>query len=175
MERVAARDLGDALDRRPRQLPAELRDEQVVEAADAERSKGEPVEPDVRVGRRQVEECRRGRRPDGRDEPDGGVAEAARGEHQRVGGGAVEPLGVVDRDDQRPLVGEAPQDRRRTGGDRVRIQAALTGLRPEHRDIDGRPLRGRERCEQIVVDAVEQVGETAEREPGLGLGGARRK
>ena len=176
VERVAAGDLGDPLDRRPRQLPAEPGEEQVVEAADGQGTEYDPPDPDVRQGLAEAEQDGRAadRRPDGRHEADLSVAKPAGGEHQRVGGRAVQPLGVVDRDHQRPLCGEPAEDRGRPRGDGPRVDYGVVGLGPQEREIEGAAL-GRRQVGDRVVEVAQEVGETAERQTGLGLRGSGRE
>ena len=84
----------------------------------------------------------------------------------------VEPLGVVDRHEQRSLRGEHSQERRRGNRQRALVRQ-LPGRRgPQEGDLDRMPLDGGQHREIRVRDLGEQVRQAAEREPALRFGGS---
>jgi hypothetical protein len=109
---------------------------------------------------------------DGEDERDAVGVEAAGGEEERLGRGEVEPLGVVDDDERRRLLGNRREQAERGGADR---EAVAGGRRPDReRACERAPLRLRQ-----VVEAVEhrpeELREPGEGKLGLGLDAARRE
>ena len=96
------------------------------------------------------------------------LVQAARGEQQQPEGRRIEPLEVVDRDDDGALRGELPQ--RGQERDRERTQVGLLlALLQEKRDRERVPLRRRQRRQHHVVHSLQQVAERAEQQLHLGL------
>ena len=97
------------------------------------------------------------------------MPEPPRGERDHLGALGVEPLHVVDRD-QQPLVRGEQRDAGQP--DAARVRRRVAGVGAQQRDLERTPLRGREAVE---VRGAEQVAERDEREPALGARGARRE
>ena len=117
IERVSARDVGDAYHRRPGKGPAESLGDDLVQAAQGERVKLHPLDP---VDAVEMQPC-------GRGVP--GVGIGAMGEQQRRApphtarhesddrlAGGIEPLQVVDRDQDRRALLERVDDRQHRRG-----------------------------------------------------------
>ena len=131
----------------------------------------DPLDPVDRDGRQDLVGCRGLRAgPDGREEPDRPIGEAA----DRVGEdgrrAVVEELHVVDRDEDGPArlgeLAQQPRDRDRQGPlVRRRGRRCLA----QERDLEGVALRTGQAGERSVVDAAQQVDQPAERHPALGL------
>ena len=150
--------------------PAEPELQQALDGAEAERGQVEAVEA---IGG-PVEAERRGRRAGGslrEQQGDRLVGQAPRREGEHRGGGPVEPLHVVDGDDERRGARQGAQ--RGQGGERdgllVRRRA---GVGDEQRGLERAPLRGGEVVQRLGVGA-EQVAERGVGEARLRLGGTR--
>ena len=130
------------------------------------------VEPFVPLGgdaASQLEDRRRGLAAHGQQDPRGAVDEPPDrvGEDRRRG--VVEPLGVVDRDDQRPGVGQRAQQRCRGHRQRPLVRQLAGWLGAQDGDLDGVPLDGGQGCELAVGDGRQEVGQAAEGERPFGL------
>ena len=167
-ERVPARELVHVMQDRAGGHPAEPKLEQALDGAEAERGQVEAVEAiggPVEAERRR----RRARRPLREQQADGLFPEASRSEGEHRRGGPVEPLHVVDGDDERR--GACHGAQRGEGGERdgllIRRRA---GVGDEQRRLERAPLRVREVLQHLGVGA-EQVAERRVREARLRLGG----
>ena len=105
----------------------------------------------------------------------GDAVEAARRVGERVGGRAVEPLDVVDRDEDGLPGGERAEGAQEADRDRRALGRRPRRRRPKQRDLERVQLRGREAAELGRCDPVEQVDQRRERVLGLGVGGSRRE
>ena len=103
------------------------------------------------------------------------AVEAARRVGERVGGRAVEPLDVVDRDEDGLPGGERAEGAQEADRDRRALGRGARRRRPKQRDLERVQLRGREATELGRCDPVEQVDQRRERVLGLGIGGSRRE
>jgi hypothetical protein len=101
----------------------------------------------------------------GEEDHDALPVQPARGEQQRVGRRAVEPLRVVHEAEHRCLLGRLGEQRQHSGTDHEPVAAA--GAEPEGPG-QRPPLRPRQRVEAIEGGAEEQV-QAGERQLGLGL------
>jgi len=174
-EGVAARDLVDPLHERPGQRNAKAVVDHPVDRAEAEGPDREPEHP--RVPQAALE--RRGgpiglRRPRGQDHADRLLAEPSEREREHALGLRVEPVGIVDRDE------DGPATRERT--DRVEEPAghALGGRRPARllpEERHGQRVSGW--WTQILGDLVEhridEIAQGRERQGPFGLGRAARQ
>ena len=162
-ERVAERELEHALGRRRGERgPVEQR-KRVGALEPAE------VEPGERLG---GERLPLGRLPGGDQQRRAGVLEAAPGVGEALGRGAVEPVRVVDHDQQRPRGGgRADQPEEAGEGRQPLVDDALAYTQRERRR-DRRRLRLREPGEPGEQRA-RQLAERGERQLGLGLDSGR--
>ena len=104
-ERVARRCLLDAGELRPRQLEPEPLLEQMVERAQAERAEREPLSRSSGKARSSSNGAATLRRlPQRRQQTDALVAQTAESDLEHAGRGRVEPLDVVERDEDRALL-----------------------------------------------------------------------
>ena len=115
----------------------------------------------------------RGRRhvrgdPHRREQADGSRVEAARGEREHECGGPVQPLQVVDRDDDRAVDRQHAQRAEKGRGHRPLVGWCAAGVRQEQRDLERTPLRRRQRREDLVERVAEKVAQARERELHLG-------
>ncbi len=161
VERIAARCLVDAYERRPGRWPVEALPQQPVERAEAqalERDRRQAIGPQpgdtVTAGRDQDRDRLRVKPRE---------REPQRCHRRRVG-----PLRVVDDQQERLVRSESSEAVQKPDCDRTLVDLTLA-LVEEKRVRECRPLRAREVGER-VVRAIEQVTETDEREPRLGLG-----
>ena len=172
-ERIPARRLVDPEQCLARKdLPSRSR-RRPVERADAQRPQLQP--PDGVPGERLLE---RGRlRSVG--EPPGEQQEhvvRAQPSHREAEGSrrrGVQPLQIVDRDEQRPVFGEQ-LDRAANGDpDRPRIHPLTRVLLAQERDLERTAPRRRQPGQDFVEHVLEQIAEAHVREPALGLGRSR--
>ena len=169
-ERVPARELVHVMEDRAGGHPAEPELQQALDGAEAERGQVEAVEA---IGG-PVEAERRRRRAGGslrEQQGDRLVGQAPRSEGEHRGGGPVEPLHVVDGDDERRGARQGAQrgQGRERDGLLVRRRA---GVGDEQRGLERAPLRGGEVLQRLGVRA-EQVAERGVGEARLRLGGTR--
>ena len=93
-------------------------------------------------------------------------------EAEHGGRRGVEPLNVIDGDEQRTIRGvltESAQDR---DGNRPLVGRRALRSFEQERDTEGVGLRRRERVEELVQPFVQQVAEACKGESGLGCGGS---
>ena len=116
-QRVAQRGVEDPPQQVPRQGQAEPLAQHVAHRVEAQRPHAQALE----IGsERPLELSRRAGAP-GEQEPHTLAGQAPRGEGDRVRGGAIEPLDVVDRDEHRLVRGERAQGPENAGGDGARL------------------------------------------------------
>jgi hypothetical protein len=84
----------------------------------------------------------------------------AHGEAECIGRAEVEPLHIVEGDEQRLRLGEQLGRASRRDADPARIERLLRLLQQE-RDLQGTPPRRRERGEHFVQDALEEIPKPA--------------
>ena len=88
------------------------------------------------------------------------------------GGAVVEPLDVVDRDQDGPIrsgeLAQEPGDRHRQ---RPLVRRGAGRLDAQERDLERAALRRGQSAQGVVVDPAQEVGQPAEREPLLGSAG----
>ncbi len=96
------------------------------------------------------------------------AAQPPRRERDRVRGGAVEPLDVVDRNEHRLARGERAQRAENAGANGARLARRGASLGVQERDLERAGLRGGEVGQRLVGYRPEQVGHSDEGKPGLG-------
>ena len=139
--------------------------------------------PDAERGHRQPRDCaRRGRGLDLR--PPEAVGEAAReqdrerrvqapkSERERTRRRGVEPLDVVDGEQQRFVGGQHRERASHGDTERARIDP-IRGFLDEEGHLERTPPRRRKRWQDVIEDVLEQVAEAREREAAIGLGRSR--
>jgi hypothetical protein len=164
-QRVAKRGVDDPAQELPRQAEAEPVGQEAADRADAERADLETLQPFPLERPLQLGPAARTL---GEEKANRLALEPARGERERLGGGRIEPLHVVDRDEERLVSGQRAQPVQESDGDRLRVRRCTDGLGPQQRDLQRAQLRGRQLCELVRADAVEQVDQRREGEPRLG-------
>ena len=124
-ERIAGRRLANAPQRRPREHVTEVGPDDVVQPTEGERTEPKPFDAPreraverERIGRLFVLDAHRG------SDADTVVADPAEREGERLGGRAIEPLLVVDRQHHRRRRGEHAQGRQHGRRDRARARGA---------------------------------------------------
>ena len=104
---------------------------------------------------------------------------ARRGPSKREAEGArrgrVEPLHVVDRDDDRPVVRQHLQRGASRDPERPRIDPVCGRILEEECALERAASRRRQRRQHDVEDVLEQVAEARQSQTALGLGGPRGK
>ena len=118
-QRVAERDIDDAAQQLARQAQAEPLGQHPPRGADAQRPDLKALQPaalERPLERRRIIAAAR------QQEANGLAAEPARHKRQRLGRGRVEPLDVVDRDQQRRVRTQIPQHAQKSERDRVRLR-----------------------------------------------------
>ena len=120
------------------------------------------------VGQRRLERVRPpGPRPHRAEDADARVDDAPDRELERRRGRVVEPLRVVDRDDDRLIVRELPEEGRGCRRNGAGIDPAARRVVPEDRSRERLSLRRRQHVESCIVDRREEVDKPCERQRGL--------
>src|SRR5207244_2275956 len=102
-------------------------------------------------------EQRRGSLPFRQQEAHGFGVETPRGERDRLGRRRVEPLDVVDRDDERAPGGEGLEYVQKRERDRPFFRRRVVGLRAEERHVERAPLWIGDSLEDVVRKAADEV------------------
>ena len=167
-QRVAEGRLDDATQHLPLQGQPESLREHPANRAEAQRADREP-DSATTLDRVLEHAGRPGSPCEQEDDPTG--VESPRGERERVGRRAVEPLHVVDGYDDRTLAGQCAQDVEQCEPDRVWLRGRAARIVAKQRRFECAALRRGQTVQPIEFDAVQQVDQAAERE--LGIGAAR--
>ena len=171
-QRVAERRVGDPPDQLPGKVEAETLGEDTPQGAHAQRLDLEPRKP--RRPERALER-RLALRACREEKAHRDAVEPARRVGERVGGRAIEPLDVVDRDEDGLPGGERAEGTQEADRDRRALGRGACRRRPKQRDLECVQLRGREAAELGRSDPVEQVDQRRERVLGLGVRRSRRE
>ena len=81
----------------------------------------------------------------------------------------VEPLDVIDRNQERRRSGEGGEHGHGRGSDRALTGGCVAGAGPEERNLERVALRRRERRQDLRLDLREQIGESGVRKRRLHL------
>ena len=160
---VAQRRVGDAAHERPRHAEPEPLRQQATRRVEIERADLDALASEHALERRPAAG------PPGQEERDPLLGEPRPGEGQRLGGGRVEPLQVVDRHQQRAR--QPAQLVEHPERDRLALRRPVGRRRSQQRHLEGGPLRPRQAGE---LDAVEEVDQARERVARLGAARPRR-
>ena len=95
----------------------------------------------------------------GAEDADPLVLEAPHGERERVLGGRIEPVDVIDREQDRLLRGEAAQQPEQAQADRALERLGALGLGAQQRDLERAALRRRQVRHGRLGHVGEQVAE----------------
>ena len=169
-QRVAERRVRHAPQQRARHAHAEPPGEQPARRVEVERA---DVEPRERAAAERALERSHAARAAREQEADRRAVEPPRGEAQGLGGRRVEPLQVVDRDQDRTGGRQRPQTVEHAQRDRPRLRGVGRRLAAQQRDLERPRLRRGQPVEGVRADAVEQVDQRGERQPRLGVAGPR--
>src|SRR5262249_15112999 len=85
----------------------------------------------------------------------------------------IQPLKIIDGQQQRPTDRQRAQHGQEPGGDREPLRCLIGGLGAQQRRLERAPLRDRQAADPAEVDASEQVVESREPELRLGPAAAR--
>src|SRR5436190_4478266 len=91
-------------------------------------------------------------------------------ERERAGRRGVEPLEVVDREENRLALGEHLQGAARGDPECARLACTCGRVLEEQRDLERTSLRRREKRQYVGDDVLEQIAQADVREVALGLG-----
>ena len=172
VERVPARDLRDSHQGRPRKALAGAVGDHAVKRRNRERPELEP--PDRAAELCRAEPLALRLRPERHDHPHRAAGEPPGGEGEGRSRGRVQPVRVVDREHDPPVVGQRAEQRQQRRPDQAPLGRPLArGL--QHRDLERVPLRRRQVFEETRVELGQQVGQPGEREGRLRLGRAGRE
>ncbi len=116
-----------------------------------------------------------GWRPRRHQDPNRQVLEPAKSELQHPGGRSIEPLHVVDGDDDRSGPGQRTQDRAHRCADCPDIGNSALQTTTKQGDVYGTLLWIGQVPEHLLVEPSQQVGESRERQLRLGLRRTRRE
>ena len=111
----------------------------------------------------------------GEQEADGLALEAAHDEVECVGGRRIEPLDVVDRDQQRLTGSQGAQRVQEAKRDRVGLGRRALRLGPQKGHHQRSQLRSRQANELLRLNPVEQIDQRGKREPRVGAARPRRQ
>ena len=96
-------------------------------------------------------------------------SQAPQGELEHGRGGRVEPLHIVDGDDDGRRSREGAEDVEQSEADGALVGGLRAGVLEQQRDPEGVLARRPERRQRALVDTAEQVGKTRERDRRLSL------
>jgi hypothetical protein len=116
---------------------------------------------------------RAGSEPERLEDADRLVRQTPEDERQHPGRRAVEPLHVIDRDDDRPACREAAQDVSRGKGDGPGIGRAAGVLAPQRRAVERSAQGTREVVECCLRTVCQEIAKGRVRHPGFRLRGPR--
>jgi hypothetical protein len=163
----------DAEEQRARQREVEPHSDQLVERRDGHRAERQARQS--LVAYREGELCRLRllrRQSHRREQPHRLRLETSGAEREHEGGGGVEPLEVVDGDDERALGRESPHSTKEGGRDCALVGRHTARVLEQERNLESAPLRPWQGGEDVVARIAEQVGEPGEGELYLGPSGA---
>ena len=169
---IPERRLVDAAQELPREAQPEPLGQDPPRGAEAERA---DLEPSQRPPLERALESSLDTGALGEQEADGLALEPAHGEVECVGGRRIEPLDVVDRDQQRLTGGQGAQRVQEAERDRVGLGRRARRLGPQKGHLQRAQLRSRQADELLRLDAVEQVDQRGKREPRVGAARPRRE
>ncbi len=167
-KRIPQRDRVHATQQMPGQGQIEPFGEEPAKGGEAQRLDREPREADA------LEcpfESSRWTGSPRQEEADVGIREPTCGERERGGALRVEPLEIVDGDDDRPAARELSQHAENPEGGRA-LGGRLGRRRAEKRRVECLSLRVGKLGERFVGHFGEQVAEPGKCKPGLDVGGA---
>jgi hypothetical protein len=160
-QRVADRRLDDAAHDPPGYRQPEPLGQDPPRRAEAQRADLDARQPSPVEG---LLELRRRCRAPGEEECDRFALEPAGGEGKRVGGRRIEPLDVVDCDQQRPAGCQRAERVQEADRDRVHLRRRIRRLGPQQRRFERAQLGNRQHRQLVCVDSVEQVDQSCEGE-----------
>ena len=166
VERIPARRRVHAHERRPRQVQGQPLREQPVDRAERERFEREPVVTPRRRGRGRAAPAPASS-AQGREDADRLAVQSPEHEAEDLRRARVHPLHVVERDEQRPLLGEHAHGRDERDARDTRIRGRPVGLAQEQCDLERAPLNRHERRQRLVQRRREQIADRRERHLGL--------
>ena len=168
-ERISRRRLPDAQERRSGKDGAEARSQQLVQRADAERAELDAAEPLIGQVPLQPE---RHLVASGQDRGDRLHVEAGQSEPKHRKRRCVEPLDVVDREQQLVVDGERPQGAQESECNNALLGGCAVEFRERKRGFERPPLRPWQLRQHVGDDVSDQVGQPGERERRFRLGRA---
>ena len=173
VERVAAGRLLDPDEHEARERSAEPGHEELMQGGERHRPEPHRIPRLVRDAGGELQ--RRGGRiaAHGQQDPRGPVGEAPDGVRQDRARGIVDPLRVVERDDEPRLARKLLEQRRGRHRQRPLVRKLTGRLGPQDRDVQGVALDRGERRHPIGADLRQEVREPAEGQLALGFGGCR--
>ena len=174
-EGISARDLVDAQQRRPRERPAEPRLQDPVQRAGTERA--DVLALDRFAVERKLELGSVGATPEpaGEKQPDVLALQAPQRELQGGSRRSVQPLDIVDREQDRLTLGEQVQRATDGHGQRSEVDRRARLLAEQQRGLERTPTGRFELVDHFPEYVFEQVSQPGVFDPQLDLGGARRQ
>ncbi len=159
-QRVAKRHIDHPPQQFPGEAQIETRGKQAPRRTEAQRSH---VQPTRRAALERPLEQRRCHRPLREQERNRLTLKPPCRECEHVARRAIQPLQVVDRDEQRPVRAEHPQDAKEAERDRLRPRRPPTRLGAQQRDFERRTLRWRQHRQRVLLNPVAEVDQPGER------------
>ena len=159
-ERVPARGLVHSHEHRPGQVERQPTPQEPVDRPDRQRRNPEPTEP--REGAVELER-RLDRQPAHRRQyPDRLALQPPEHEAEEVSRARIDPLRIVDREEERALLDQDAHDREKRRRDESCLGRRPVGLADQERDLQRTPLDGHEPRQRLLQDWREQVGDGRE-------------
>ncbi len=159
----------DARDRPPRQRHPEPGAQQLVELVRAQTAQVQPLEALLREGAIEGERHLGPAAATGAEDADPLVLEAPHGERERVLGGRIEPVDVIDRQQGRLLRREAAQQPEQAQADGALQRLGPLGLGAQQRHLERAALRVRQVRHRRLRNVGEEVAQRGVRELRLAL------
>ncbi len=164
-ERISARALVDAQQRLARERPADLVVKEPMQCADAQRADPQPFDVDRLLERGRLQ-------PAGEDQPNI-AAEASQREGECARRRGIEPLDVVDRNNDRLPLAQEVEHIAYGHGERAIVGGIDRAGVAQKRDLQRAPPRRGQLADHIVEDTVEEIAEPNVCQSALSLGRTR--
>src|SRR5581483_238913 len=163
VEGVPARRLAETRQLGASELEPEPALEELVERKGSERAEPQAHEPTGREQALAVERLGDSMPlPDGHEQPDRLRAEPPQRELERSRRGGVEPLGVVERDEERAPLGHDAKHVEHREPDRMAVWRSIPRLGDQEGDLERAPPRRKQRRSGLLEHGAEELRKTGE-------------
>ena len=174
-KRISAGPLVDAKQGLMREGPVEPVAQEPMERADAERAHSQPLDAVCSERPLELRRLRVVGQAAGEQDENPIHAEASQGKRKRARRRPIEPLDVVDGDQNRLSFTESVQHVPHGDGECAVVDGIFRRLLAEHGDLECAPPRRRQRGQRLLDDVLEEVAQTNVGKVALSLGRSRRE